>query len=157
MTSDNNSNVTIRIIGTGNAFSEKARFTAGMWMTVNNKKPVHTLIDCGPTTLAGIRKFNLPFPRLSRIILTHYHGDHIAGIPFILLDRAYLTAFEEGYGENNKFEIIGPPELENRISKLIRAMYPSQFDTLINLCEFKEIEHLLSKEKPTPQFVPESH
>ncbi|MHA1984923.1 MAG: MBL fold metallo-hydrolase [Candidatus Hodarchaeales archaeon] len=142
MTSNNNSKPEnfLHFIGTGNAFAEGGRFNASYWLTTYNNKLVHTLIDCGPTTLAGIRKFNLPFHQLNRIFISHYHGDHFAGIPFLLLDRAYLTPLESAYGSNNKFQIIGPPELEKRIINLIKAMYPSQMDTLLNLCEFQIIK-----------------
>ncbi|MHA1989550.1 MAG: MBL fold metallo-hydrolase [Candidatus Hodarchaeales archaeon] len=129
----------LHFIGTGNAFAEGGRFNASYWLSTTGNKSSHTLIDCGPTTLTGIKKFTLPFSQLNRIFLTHYHGDHFAGIPFLLLDRAYLTPLESKYGLNDKFHLYGPPELSDRIKKLIESVYPSQFETLIDLCEFHVI------------------
>ena len=135
-----NQEIFFSFIGTGNAFAEGGRFNAGYWLTINKDKPNHTLIDCGPTTLAGIKKFNLPFAQLHRILISHYHGDHFAGLPFLLLDRAYLTSVDNNFSSSNKFQIYGPVGLEERIKRLIHATYPSQYDVLIGLCEFKVID-----------------
>jgi ribonuclease BN (tRNA processing enzyme) len=104
----------LHFIGTGNAFAEGGRFNASYWLSTSGNKSSHTLLDCG-------------------------HGDHFAGIPFLLLDRAYLTPLESKYGLNNKFQLYGPPELSDRIKKLIESVYPSQFETLNDLCEFHVI------------------
>lgn len=149
----------LHFIGTGNAFAEGGRFNASYWLTIFNNKPVHTLIDCGPTTLAGIKKFKLPFHQMNRIFLSHYHGDHFAGLPFLLLDRAYLTPLEKEYDSNKKFQIVGPSELEERVKNLVKATYPSQVDTLLNLCEFFPIEPNSTLEYPeyTVQTVKADH
>lgn len=147
----NNQDRIFFFIGTGNAFAEGGRFNAGYWLTLNSDKPVHTLIDCGPTTLAGIKKYNLPFSQLERIIISHYHGDHFAGLPFLLLDRAYLTPLDNNSSSNNKFQIFGPLGLEDRVKTLLKATYPSQYDVLINLCEFREI--IAGEEIKLPEFL----
>ena len=40
------------------------------------------LLDCGEGTQVGLRRYGVSAYRLSAVLLTHYHGDHIAGPGF---------------------------------------------------------------------------
>lgn len=44
-----------------------------------------TLIDCGEATQLAIRKSGFGFKNIDTILLTHFHADHTAGIPGLLL------------------------------------------------------------------------
>jgi ribonuclease BN (tRNA processing enzyme) len=51
-------------------------------------------------------------------VLTHLHGDHFGGIPFILCEAASI-------GRRNKpLTIIGPPESEVRINNVLENFFP---------------------------------
>jgi len=47
-------------------------------------KSENILIDCGEGTQRQLRMLNIPSPKITRIFLTHMHGDHINGLPGLL-------------------------------------------------------------------------
>jgi hypothetical protein len=49
------------------------------------------LIDTPPTLLPQLRRAGVPPEQLQHVLFTHWHGDHIFGFPFLLLDRKYLS------------------------------------------------------------------
>lgn len=63
------------------------------------------LIDCGEGTQMSIRHWGLRFKPIDAILLTHYHTDHISGLPGLL-----LTMGNEG--RQDSVTIYGPPGLE---------------------------------------------
>ena len=74
------------------------------------------LIDCGEGTQLAIRESGLTMKPISAILLTHYHADHIAGLPGMLLSM----------GNENRREpvdVYGPEGLE-KIAGAIRAFAP---------------------------------
>ena len=59
------------------------------------------LIDCGEGTQRQFRKANLNPGKLTRILITHWHADHILGIPGLLKTLALS-------GYNKTIHIYGP-------------------------------------------------
>jgi len=47
-------------------------------------KSENILIDCGEGTQRQLRMMDIPSPKITRILLTHLHGDHINGLPGLL-------------------------------------------------------------------------
>lgn len=70
------------------------------------------LIDCGEGTQMAIRRWGLRFKPVDAILLTHYHADHISGLPGLL-----LTMGNEGRRE--PVTIYGPPGLEKIVSAVL--------------------------------------
>jgi ribonuclease BN (tRNA processing enzyme) len=107
---------TTRVIflGTGDAFSAEGRHQAAYLI----EAPETTLLlDCGSTTLASLKRYSLPAEPIDTIFLSHLHGDHFAGLPFLFLQYAYLEP------RSRPLRIIGPPEVEGRVRMLFKATY----------------------------------
>ena len=117
-------------IGTGNAFAQLGRFQPAHWMTVNNS---HILWDCGNTALAAIKKFNLPITQLQTIFISHFHGDHILGLPFIFLDRIYLNPVD------TKIQVYGFKGIKKVIDSLMTSIYPAQANQVDQVADIHEL------------------
>lgn len=59
----------------------------GRWLTscIMRYKGTSLLIDCGEGTQVTLRELGWSFKAIDYILFTHYHGDHISGLPGLLL------------------------------------------------------------------------
>jgi len=110
----------IVFLGTGDAFSAGARRQAAYLLQTAGGS---TLLDCGPAILASLKRNNLSASPIDTIILSHFHGDHFAGLPFLFLQFVYVEP------RVKPLRIVGPPEVEERVMLLFRAMYPDSAAT----------------------------
>lgn len=69
------------------------------------------LIDCGEGTQIAIREKGWSFHNIDIICFTHYHGDHISGLPGLLLSMGNAERTEP-------VVMIGPKGLERVVSAL---------------------------------------
>ncbi len=75
------------------------------------------LLDCGPTSLLALKREGLTAADVDHIFLSHLHGDHFAGLPFLLIANVYDSP------RTRPLHVVGPPGTEQRIMDLYRAMY----------------------------------
>ena len=69
------------------------------------------LIDCGEGTQIAVREKGWSFKPIDVICFTHYHGDHISGLPGILLTMGNAERTEP-------LTLIGPKGLEKVVNSL---------------------------------------
>ena len=74
------------------------------------------LIDCGEGTQVAIRERGWSFHPIDTICFTHYHGDHISGLPGLLLTMGNTDRTEP-------LTMIGPKGLE-RVVNALRVIAP---------------------------------
>ena len=79
-----------------------------------NYKGENILIDCGEGTQRQFRKAKLNPCKLTRILITHLHGDHVLGIPGLL-----QTLSLSGY--NKTLFIYGPKGIKNFMQQLMKT------------------------------------
>ena len=72
----------IALIGTGGMMPLPNRFLTAMIARVNGKM---ILVDCGEGTQVTLKLLGWGFKTIDVICITHYHADHIAGLPGLLL------------------------------------------------------------------------
>ena len=77
-------------------------------------KEENILIDCGEGTQRQFRKAKLNPCKLTKILLTHWHGDHILGLPGLFQTLAF-----NGY--NKTLEIYGPKGTKKFINELSKV------------------------------------
>jgi ribonuclease Z len=90
--------IELTFLGTGSAIPTKRRNHPAMLLKY---KAENILIDCGEGTQRQFRKAGLNPCKVTKILITHWHGDHVFGLPGIL-----NTLRLNGY--NKKLEIYGP-------------------------------------------------
>ncbi len=93
------------------------------------------LLDCGPSILASLKRQGLPPDTIDTVLLSHFHGDHFAGLPFLFLEYVYVAP------RRRPLKIAGPQGVESRVIRLFQAMYAdSAAEPLPYSIEFIEAE-----------------
>jgi ribonuclease BN (tRNA processing enzyme) len=124
---------TVEFVGTGDAFASGGRFHA--CVLVRWAGPP-LLIDCGASAPVALQQRRGPLPDVGLVILTHLHGDHFGGVPFLLLDAAYNRR------RSTPLTIAGPPGVERRVMDVLELLYPGTRATVSAAVplEFVELE-----------------
>lgn len=104
----------ITFLGCGDAFSSGGRANTAFYLEAGD---VNILIDCGSTTLYRMKVHQLDLNKLGYIFISHLHGDHFGGLPYLLLELKRKERKQPLY-------VIGPPEIEKRTWELTEMLYP---------------------------------
>jgi len=107
--------VTVTFVGTGDAFGSGGRLNT--CILVDGPSGRITL-DFGATSLIGLRRMRIDPNSIDTILLTHLHGDHCAGIPFLLLDAML------GSKRTEPLTIAGPTGIEAHLKQLQAVLFP---------------------------------
>jgi len=105
----------VTIIGSGDAFGSGGRFNTCFHLATGQRT---VLVDCGASTHVALRAHGVDPATIDAIILSHLHGDHFGGIPFILIDAQYMTRRER------PLTFAGPPGSRERINTALDAFFP---------------------------------
>ena len=113
------------LLGTGGMMPLPKRYLTSLMVRYNGSS---LLIDCGEGTQVSIREKGWSVNPIDTICFTHYHGDHISGLPGLLLSM--------GNAERVKpLTLIGPKGLE-KVVNCLRVIAPElPFDII-----YKEID-----------------
>lgn len=118
--------MTVTLLGTGGTQPLPNRALASAAITVGGST---VLLDCGEGTQTAARRWGVSIYRIDAVLLTHYHGDHIFGLPGLWQTMAAM-------GRTAPLTIAGPPGLEEIISAFRAAAGPLPFELrLIELAE----------------------
>ena len=74
--------VTLTILGAGDAFNSGGLNQSAYLMEGAGSS---VLIDCGANTPAALETHGKDPNAIDAVLLTHLHGDHLAGLPFLYL------------------------------------------------------------------------
>lgn len=132
--------------GTGGMMPLPDRWLSCCWLEYQGKA---LLIDCGEGTQIALREAGCKLSRLEILLVTHYHADHIAGLPGLLLTLG-------NHGKTTPLTLIGPKGLRAVVSALtvIAPALPYQLE----LIEVKnEAEGYLEDEEITISYLPLQH
>jgi ribonuclease BN (tRNA processing enzyme) len=110
---------TLNFIGSSDAFNHGGRGNSCYWVkdTVGQY-----MVDFGPTAPAMLEKGGFQTSDLDMIFFTHLHGDHISGIPGLLLHFLFKDQ------RKRDFYIIGPEATEAKLRELCQVCYPHLLD-----------------------------
>lgn len=114
------------LLGTGGMMPLPKRWLTSLMTRYNGSS---LLIDCGEGTQLAIKECGWSFNPIDTICFTHYHADHISGLPGLLLTM--------GNADRTKpVTMIGPKGLEKVVNSL-RVIAP-ELPFKINFIELNE-------------------
>jgi ribonuclease BN (tRNA processing enzyme) len=106
--------IRVTTLGTGDAFASGGRGHSGILV---RGRGTTLLIDPGPAVLPAVKRFGIEIAAIDAVLLTHLHGDHIAGVPFLLLDYQFDSR------RTRPLIIAGPKPLATRLERLTTTCY----------------------------------
>ena len=121
----------ICLLGTGGMMPLPRRWLTSLMLRYNGKS---ILIDCGEGTQLAIKEQGWSFNPIDVICFTHYHADHISGLPGLLLTMGNADRTEP-------VTMIGPKGLSRVVSSL-RVIAP-ELPFEINFIELTENEQTI--------------
>jgi ribonuclease BN (tRNA processing enzyme) len=105
----------VQFVGCGDAFGSGGRFNTCFHVV---GREVKFLIDCGATSVVAMKRLGIDANALDAILITHFHGDHFGGIPFLLLE-AQLAGKRD-----RPLVLAGPPGLPARYARAMDMAFP---------------------------------
>lgn len=111
-------------LGTSSMVPTKERNQSGVFIRYKNEG---ILVDCGEGMQRQFKQKGIPLTKITKILITHWHGDHVFGLPGVI---SSLGASEY----QKKLEIYGPAGTKKHMEDMFKAFV---FDRRI---EFEVIE-----------------
>ncbi len=112
--------VEITILGTAGSTPTKDRNVSSTFIAY---KAEGLLFDCGEGTQRQMKKAGIPLSKITKIFITHWHGDHVIGLPGLLQSLGLSNHTEA-------IDIYGPIGTKERISHAFSAF---EFDRRLDL------------------------
>jgi ribonuclease BN (tRNA processing enzyme) len=105
----------LQFVGCGDAFGSGGRFNTCFHLV---GRDINALIDCGATSLVGLNKLAINRNDINTIFITHFHADHIGGLPFFILESNYVLK------RQHALTVVGPPGLRSRYADIMETAFP---------------------------------
>jgi ribonuclease BN (tRNA processing enzyme) len=103
----------LQFVGCGDAFGSGGRQNTCFHVTGER---VNFLIDCGASALPSLKRLDIKRDAIDLILITHFHGDHFAGLPFLLLDAQFTR-------RTRPLVIAGPEGIETKLPQVMEALF----------------------------------
>ena len=109
----------VQFVGCGDALGSGGRFNTCFHVT---GETANFLIDCGASSLVALKHYGIAREAIDVILITHFHGDHFAGLPFLLLDAQFTR-------RSRPLIIAGPEGIETRLAQAMEALFENSSKT----------------------------
>ncbi|HYP58674.1 MAG TPA: MBL fold metallo-hydrolase [Beijerinckia sp.] len=105
----------ITIVGSGDAFTTGGRAHTCIRIDANGAT---ILIDFGAASIAAFKKLGFSSDKIDAVIISHLHGDHFGGLPFLLLDCQFMAK------RTRPLRLIGPTGFKAQLDAALEALFP---------------------------------
>jgi ribonuclease BN (tRNA processing enzyme) len=116
MSAPGGAGVMITFAGSGDAFGSGGRYQACIHLSASDgADPV--LLDCGASSLSALRRLGLDPGEIAAVFVSHLHGDHFGGLPFLILDGQFSHRLRP-------LAVAGPPGIARRLTETMECLFP---------------------------------
>jgi ribonuclease BN (tRNA processing enzyme) len=123
--------VELQFLGSGDAFGSGGRLQT--CLLLRGAAAGSVLIDCGASALIAMRRAGVDPASIEWAVLSHLHGDHFAGLPFLILDGQFRR-------RTRPLRIAGPPGVAERVRSAMDVLFPGSSTTSRRFeVEFREL------------------
>ena len=90
----------LTVIGCSDAFASGGRYHSCYLLDTAQGR---LMLDCGANSTLALKRAGIALASIDAIVISHCHGDHFGGVPFLFLERMFI---ERG---PKPVEVLGPP------------------------------------------------
>ncbi|NQW36155.1 MAG: ribonuclease Z [Flavobacteriales bacterium] len=140
--------MSLTILGCHSATPRTFAYPTSQFLSINNE---HFLIDCGEGTQVQLRKHKVKFSKISRIFISHLHGDHYFGLVGL------ISTFSL-YQRQTELHIYGPKGIKE-ITELQLKLGKSflSYDLVFHELGSKKSELIFESDKVSVFTIPLNH
>ena len=140
--------ISLTILGCHSATPRTFAYPTSQFLSINNE---HFLIDCGEGTQVQLRKHKVKFSKISRIFISHLHGDHYFGLVGL------ISTFSL-YQRQTELHIYGPKGIKE-ITELQLKLGKSflSYDLVFHELGSKKSELIFESDKVSVFTIPLNH
>jgi ribonuclease BN (tRNA processing enzyme) len=106
--------VQVQFVGSGDAFGSGGRLQTCIRLSAAGQT---LLVDCGASSLVGLKAQRIDPSTIDVVVVTHLHGDHFGGLPFLVLDGQFSR-------RSTPLVVAGPPGIRARLAEAMEVLFP---------------------------------
>ena len=126
------------ILGSANALPDLNHDTSHLLIVDEDRR---VLVDCSGSPVQRLQEANVQLDRITDIIITHYHPDHVAGLPMLLMNM-WLQ------GRENELNIHGLSITVEKIRTMMSLYdweaWPGLYPVIFKIIADKEMHEVLN-------------
>jgi ribonuclease BN (tRNA processing enzyme) len=104
----------VTFVGSGDAFGSGGRFQTCIRLRAAG---LTVLVDCGATSLTAMKAQRVDPGEVDAVVLSHLHGDHFGGLPFLILDGQFSR-------RTKPLRVLGPAGTAGRLRAALESSFP---------------------------------
>ena len=112
--------ITLRFVGSGDSFGSGGRLQTCLHLSGAGEGSL--LLDCGASSLVGLKRLALDPSEIGWVLLTHLHVDHFGGVPFLVLDGQFSR-------RARPLVVAGPAGVGARMHAAMELFFPGSTAT----------------------------
>lgn len=110
----------LTVVGSSDAFNARGRCHSCYLLEGEGFGPI--MIDFGATALHALRKLGREPTEIAALAITHLHGDHVGGFPFLVIDGMFHAV------RDDVLAVLGPIGVQDKVMRFVDVAYGDVMD-----------------------------